>query len=323
MAKINGQRLNPYRTRRSLLKDCVNMGVMLTLAVNLPAISSPAHAADNGQVWRTIPSTGQQVPVIGLGTARTFNVNPDDRKVMQRLKQVVSIFHSEGGRLIDSSPMYGSAESVTGILANELNISDGLFMATKVWTRGEREGKQQIERSQQRMGGGPLELVQVHNLLDLDTQLATLREMKEDGKIRYLGVTHYTSGQHDTLARLCASENLDFVQFNYNIADRNADRQLLRVTQEHGVATLINEPFESGQLFSRTKGKPLPEFVRDIGITSWAQYFLKFITGHKGVTCAIPATSKPKHATDNMGALYSPVPDEAQRRRMLEYFNAI
>lgn len=273
---------------------------------------------------RAIPASGQRIPVIGLGTARTFDADPDDAAAMEPLRGVMRAFFDGGGRVVDSSPMYGRAEAVVGRLAGDLGIAEELFMATKVWTRGRDSGIAQMQRSRERMGGGRLELIQVHNLVDLDTQLATLRRWRDEGRVRYIGITHSRDSAHDDLARIVAREPIDFVQLNYNIAARNAERRLLPAAADNGVATLINEPFESGRLFGRTRRQSLPPWAREeLGIESWAQYFLKFIVSHPAVTCAIPATSDPAHSADNIAAAHGPLPDARTRERMLRYLEDI
>ncbi|MCW8907666.1 MAG: aldo/keto reductase [Sedimenticola sp.] len=270
-------------------------------------------------IRRPIPSSGELLPVVGLGTARTFDVDTADSAALAPLRDVLQAFYQGGGRLVDSSPMYGNAESVVGRLAADLAIADELFMATKVWTRGREAGIRQIERSARRMGGGPLELVQVHNLLDTETHLDTLAGWKREGRIRYLGITHYTDSAHDRLARLCQTLPLDFVQFNYSILERNAEQRLLPAAIDNGVATLINKPFLQGSLFRRVRGEPLPGWAAEMGIASWGQFFLKFIIGHPGVTCVIPATSKPKHARDNIAAAHGEIPGSRERQRMADH----
>jgi len=274
-------------------------------------------AGPEGLKRRPIPASGQKIPVIGLGTARTFNVDVGDADAMAPLEGVMRAFHDGGGRLVDSSPMYGSAETVVGRLAERLDIADELFMATKVWTRGGDDGIEQMEASRERMGGGRLDLIQVHNLVDLRTHLETLKRWRDEGRVRYIGVTHYTSSHHDDLARIVERESIDFVQFNYNIGARNAENRLLPAAGDNGVATLINEPFESGRLFGRVEGRSVPEWARkELGTATWAQFFLKFIVGHPAVTCAIPATSDPQHSADNIGAAHGPLPNADQRERM-------
>lgn len=303
--------------RRFLQLAAVSGATMLAGRAGFTADSEPL-------IRRTIPSSAQRVPVIGLGTARTFNVDPDDAPAMEPLRGVMRAFYEGGGRVVDSSPMYGHAEAVVGRLATELGIGDDLFMATKVWTHGREAGVEQIRRSERLMAGGRLDLVQVHNLVDLETQLATLRKMRDITQVRYIGVTHYTDSAHDELTRIVEREPIDFVQFNYNIGARNAEQRLLPAAADNGVATLINEPFESGRLFRRVRGHAVPEWARaELGVASWAQYFLKFIAGQPAVTCVIPATSKPKHSADNIGAGHGRLPDARQRDRMAREMAAL
>ncbi len=298
-------------TRRRFLQ----VTALGTAGLGVPA---PVWAAGpEGLKRRAIPASGQKIPVIGLGTARTFNIDVGDADTMAALEGVMRAFYDGGGRLVDSSPMYGSAETVVGRLAERLEIADELFMATKVWTRGRDDGIEQMEQSRERMGGGRLDLIQVHNLVDLRTQLETLKRWRDEGRVRYIGVTHYTTGYHDDLAKIVEREPIDFVQLNYNIGARNAEKRLLPAAADNGVATLINEPFESGRLFGRVDGRSVPEWARaELGIETWAQFFLKFIVGHPAVTCAIPATSDPQHSADNIGAAHGPLPDTEQRERM-------
>jgi diketogulonate reductase-like aldo/keto reductase len=219
--------------------------------------------------------------------------------------------------------MYGSSESVAGDLAVELKLQQRLFLATKVWTSGREAGIRQMEESFRRLRTQRMDLMQVHNLVDWRTHLATLRTWKDQGKIRYLGVTHYTAGAYDDLARVLASEELDFVQFNYSMAEREAERRLLPLAAERRLAVLINRPFAEGGLFKKVRGKPLPAWAKEIGCATWAQFFLKFIISHPGVTCAIPATSKVEHLVDNMQAGMEPLPDGAWRERMVKYVAAL
>lgn len=304
-------------TRRTFLQLTAATGA---LAAAGPLAPPAARAATGDMRLRAIPSSGERIPVVGLGTARTFNVDPDDAAAMEPLAGVMRRFFDGGGRLVDSSPMYGHAETVVGRLATRLDIADELFMATKVWTRGEAEGIAQMERSAERMAVGRLDLIQVHNLVDLRTQLATLKRWKDEGRVRYIGITHSRSSAHEQQARLVESEPLDFVQLNHNIAARNAEQRLLAAAADNGVATLINEPFERGRLFGRVRGTGLPDWAAEIDCESWAQYFLKFILGHPAVTCVIPATSDPEHAADNVRAGHGRLPDAGQRERMARFF---
>lgn len=297
-------------SRRTFLQLSAGAGLLAALG------PTALRAAPDTLNVREIPASGQRIPVIGLGTARTFNVDPDNAAAMRPLEQVLQNFYGGGGRLVDSSPMYGRAETVVGRLAERLDIADDLFMATKVWTHGREAGIEELEASRERMGGGHLDLVQVHNLVDLQTQLDTLKAWRDEGRVRYIGVTHYTVSSHERLTRIVEREPIDFVQFNYNILTRDAEKRLLPAAANNGVATLINEPFERGSLFGRVKGESLPEWTGELGIESWAQLFLKFIVSHPAVTCAIPATSDPEHATDNIGAAHGSLPDADQRERM-------
>lgn len=310
-------------SRRTLFKT---LGLGLTAAALGPIGIGPigvsgATASTGGMTRRTIPGTDERVPVIGLGTARTFNVSPEGDLSPQR--GVLEAFHAEGGRLVDTSPMYGHAETVIGRLSEELGITGDLFHATKVWTRGEDSGIEQMRASEARLGVERLDLNQVHNLNDLETQLNTLKRWREEGRVRYIGVTHYRVGAHDELARILRREPIDFVQFNYNIATRAAEGDLLPAAADNGVATLINEPFERGTLFNRVRGAALPGWADELGIESWAQVFLKYVAGHPAVTCVIPATSDPEHARENTRAGLGPMPDTAERARMAEAFDSL
>jgi diketogulonate reductase-like aldo/keto reductase len=263
---------------------------------------------------RTIPSSGESIPVIGLGTWRTFDVGGGAERAP--LRDVLQRFVALGGRVVDSSPMYGSAESVVGDLAAEGKVTDTLFLATKVWTSGRDAGITQMEQSLQRLRTRRLDLMQIHNLVDWRTHLRTLREWKQAGRVRHVGLTHYTAGAHDELEQALRAEPVDFVQVNYSIGERDAERRLLPFARERGVAVLVNRPFSEGGLFRRVRGTPLPPWAAEIGCESWAQLFLKWIVAHPAVTCAIPATSRPEHLVDNMKAGLAPLPDQAMRDRI-------
>lgn len=266
---------------------------------------------------RKIPSSGEALPVIGLGTWQTFDVGPT---AVERapLKEVLRAFEAAGGRVIDSSPMYGAAEEVVGDLAAELGFGDKLFLATKVWTSGQREGIEQMEDSMRKLRTQRLDLMQVHNLVDVETHLATLREWKEQGRVRHIGVTHYTDRAHDDVARLIERHPLDFIQINYSIAEPEAARRLLPLAQARGVAVIANRPFGGGGLFSRLRGKAVPKWSVEIDCNSWAQLMLKYVVSHPAITCAIPATSKVEHVRDNMAAGLGRLPDEKQRALIAE-----
>ncbi len=288
------------------------------LAVAAGAAGSPALAAGPAAApidARPIPSSGERIPVVGLGTWRTFDVGPE-RDARATLAEVLQRFVALGGRVVDSSPMYGAAESVVGDLSAELGLGESLFLATKVWTTGRAAGVDQMEHSLRRLRARRLDLMQIHNLLDWRTQLRTLREWKAQGRIRHVGVTHYTESAYDELERVLRAERLDVVQVNYSIVERAAERRILPLARDRGVAVLVNRPFSEGDLFRRVRGRPLPEWAAEVDCTSWAQLFLKWILANPAVTCAIPATSRAPHLVDNMGAGTGRLPDPAARERL-------
>jgi diketogulonate reductase-like aldo/keto reductase len=277
----------------------------------LGAVSAAAEEKAGAMLSRAIPSTGEKLPVIGMGTWQTFDVADPTP-----LEEVLRTFVELGGRLIDSSPMYGRSEKVTGDLAAKLNLRDRLFVATKVWTSGRAQGIAQMEDSMKKLRSRPIDLMQVHNLVDVTTHLDTLRGWKKDGIIRYLGITHYTASQHDAVAKLVGAEVLDFLQINYSTGERQAEDKLLPLAKDLGVAVIVNRPFAGGELFKRLREKPLPAWSKEIGCESWAQLMLKFVVSHPAVTCAIPATSKVAHLRDNMRAGHGEMPDEAMRKQI-------
>jgi diketogulonate reductase-like aldo/keto reductase len=280
------------------------------------AAARPARAsAAPAPLARPIPSSGEKIPVVGLGTWRTFDVGASATE-RDPLEEVLRSFVDRGGRVVDSSPMYGAAESVVGDLAAKLAVGDRLFLATKVWTSGRDAGVRQMEQSLRRLRARTLDLMQIHNLLDWRTHLATLRQWKAAGRVRYVGVTHYTSSAYDELERVLQSETLDFVQVNYSLGEREAERRILPLARDRGVAVLANRPFAEGGLFQRVRGQTLPPWAAELDCESWAQLFLKWILAHPAVTCVIPATSRPQHLADNMKAGTGPLPDAAMRERM-------
>jgi len=281
------------------------------------------QAADATRILaRAIPKTGEMIPAVGLGTWQGFDVAGDAQEKSQA-RATLKALYEHGGRVVDSSPMYGSAESVTGELAAELGLGSKLFVATKVWTRGRDAGIRQMEDSMRKLRVERLDLMQVHNLVDAGTHLATLREWKKAGRVRYLGVTHYHAGAHADLERIIAPGDIDSVQVNYSLAEPQADRHLLAAAAASRTAVIINRPFAEGGMFRRVKGKPLPGWAKDLGCATWAQFFLKWILGHPAVTCVIPGTRNPKHALDNLAAASDPLPDEAARGRMASHFNSL
>jgi diketogulonate reductase-like aldo/keto reductase len=302
-------------TRRRVLSTlaAASAGVAIGLRSPFAAEDRPAMHT------RPIPKSGEALPVIGLGTYRAFDVGPTAAE-RAPLAEVLAAFARGGGRLIDSSPMYGRSESVVGDLTEKLGLRRALFLATKVWTEGREEGIRQMEASFKKMCAGTMDLMQIHNLVDWRTHLATLRGWKAAGRIRYLGITHYRVDAFDSLESILKDEDVDFVQLNYSIGTRDAEKRLLPLAAGRGVAVIVNRPFEDGGLFRAVRGKALPGWAAEIGCASWAQVFLKFIVSHPAVTCAIPATDKLAHLEDNFGAGFGPLPDAALRVRMAAEF---
>jgi diketogulonate reductase-like aldo/keto reductase len=268
---------------------------------------------------RAFPQEKMNLPKIGLGTWQTFDVG-SDAAARAQLREVLKLLD---GNVIDSSPMYGSSESVAGDLVAELGMRRKLFVATKVWTSGRAEGIRQMETSFKRLRVDVMDLMQIHNLVDAATHTKTLREMKSQGKVRSIGITHYTASAYNDVEQWLKAEPYDFLQINYSLAERSADERILPLARERGVHVLINRPFGEGSLFRRTKGKPLPPWAAELGIESWAQYFLKWIVSHPAVTCAIPGTSNPKHMKDNLGAGQGRLPDQATRKKMADHFDSL
>jgi diketogulonate reductase-like aldo/keto reductase len=299
-------------------RDFLRLGLGLAAGV----ITSPSFPAAPTQHMSKIPKTGEALPAIGLGTWQTFDVGPGAAE-RAGPREVLKLFADHGGRVIDSSPMYGAAETVVGDLTAELDLGRQMFLATKVWTTGRDDGIRQMETSFRRLRTRRMDLMQIHNLLDWKTHIRTLRDWKAHGRVRYIGITHYTESAYDTLAQVMATEDIDFVQFNYSIISRAAERRLLPLAQDRQIAVLVNKPFETAGLFDKVRGRELPTWAAEFDCRSWAQYFLKFILGHPAVTCAIPATRKPTHLLDNMQAGLGRLPDAATRERMAEYLRQL
>ena len=305
------------------MTDLGRRDALRLLGTSLAAFASvgldPALGADSvpaaSIVGRRIPSSGEKLPVIGIGTWQTFDVGATAAE-RAPLEEVLRTFAEMGGKVVDSSPMYGNSEEVTGDIAARLGLHGKLFIATKVWTSGRQAGIEQMEESMRKLRANPIDLIQVHNLVDVDTHLDTLRGWKREGRVRYIGVTHYTAGGHDAVARIIDSQPIDFVQINYSVGEREAERRVLPLALDHGVAVIANRPFAAGELFRRLRSKPLPEWATEIDCESWAQLLLKFIVSNPAVTCAIPATSKVAHLRDNMKAGYGRLPDEKLRARI-------
>ncbi|MEZ4811856.1 MAG: aldo/keto reductase [Allomuricauda sp.] len=302
-------------------RDALKLSLMAGVGLAFRPFANPLNLDDKIHV-RPIPSTGEELPIIGLGTWQTFDVGSsmEQRKL---LSQVLMELYRFGGTVIDSSPMYGTSEKVVGDLTQNLDFKNNLFYATKVWTSGKQAGIDQMETSLTKMHRRQMDLMQIHNLVDWRTHVKTLKLWKEQGKIRYWGLTHYVDSAHSTLESIIKAERPDFVQFNYSIRSRHAENSLFDTAQKYKVATIINQPYESGSLFRLVKGKELPPWAKEQDIASWGQYFLKFILSNENVTCVIPGTSKPHHMTDNMQAGLGKIPDASIRDRMVSYLKSL
>ena len=303
-------------TRRFFLQG------LCMLSAGIALMPKSIFGGNRNPITRVIPSTGEQIPVIGMGTSRTFDVGKDPA-IRSQLAEVLQVFFDNGGALVDSSPMYGMAEAVVGDLLQRIHNKEALFAATKVWTDGKQEGIDQMHDSMRRMGVQVIDLMQIHNLRDWKIHLMTLRQWKKEGKIRYIGITTSHGRFHTELEQIMRTESLDFVQFSYNISNRTVEERLLPLAADRGMATLINRPYQRGSLFQKVKGKDLPEWSAEFDCRSWGNFFLKFIVSHPAVSCVIPATSKVHHMKDNMAAGFGRLPAEAMRKRMLSYFESL
>jgi diketogulonate reductase-like aldo/keto reductase len=273
---------------------------------------------------RPIPRSGEALPVLGLGTFRAFDTSLTAAPIREALAQVIRQLVVAGGSMIDSSPMYGRSEAVVGDLLDGEKLRDKVFIATKVWTRGKREGIAAMENSLRLLHAESIALMQVHNLVDTDTHLATLRDWKAEGRIRYIGITHYTATAFDALKKTISTHgDIDFCQFPYSLIERAAEKDLLSFCADKGVATLINRPFGQDELFAKVADRALPDWAREINCTSWAQIALKYLIADSRVTNIIPATSKPHHMLDNLKAVDGPLPDAALRKRMAAFFDTL
>jgi diketogulonate reductase-like aldo/keto reductase len=291
-------------------------------AVSTAALIAPVRLAAQGNTARkAIPSSKEQLPAIGLGSWITFDVHTETG--LARSTEVMREFFSRGGAMIDSSPMYGQSQAVIGQALERINNDQSLFSATKVWVPGADRGQFQVESALELWGVESFDLVHVHNLVDWRTHLPWLRDWQAAGRIRYLGASTSHGRRHTEMGELIRGQSLDFVQFTYNLFDREAEQLLLPLAREHGKGVVINRPFQGGSLFRRVAGQPLPDWAAEVGCASWAQFFLKFIISHPGVTCAIPATTNPAHLLENMVALDGPVPDAEQRAAMAAWFDRV
>jgi diketogulonate reductase-like aldo/keto reductase len=295
-----------------------------TAGLILPSAATRGQAKSESSVMltRIIPCSGEKLPVIGLGTWKAFDVDPSG-DMRRQLEDVLTQFVKLGGRMIDSSPMYGRAEEVIGDLTSTLGIREKLFLATKVWTEGKQSGIQSMERSMALLRTKRIDLMQVHNLVDVNTQLATLQEWKREGRIRYTGITHYESGALDEIEKLMRSQKFDCLQINYSLMEPEAEEHVLPLAQERGIAVIANRPFGSGDLFGKVRSKPLPDWTTEFDCHSWAQFFLKWIVANPAIACAIPATNKPRHLEENMQGGIGRLPDAKLRHRMAEFVSSL
>lgn len=294
--------------RRELLK-------MLGGLIGASCIPVPAAATGSSLLKRTIPSSGEALPAVGLGTSRVFDVG-ESREDRAPLLEVLKLLTGHGGSVVDTSPMYGRAEQVVGDLARQGGLGEQIFVATKVWTRGREAGVAQMEESMKLLGSDTIDLMQIHNLVDWETHIRTLRAWKEEGRIRYLGITHYRVDAFPDLEAIMLREQIDFVQLNYSILTPAAADRLLPLAADRGIAVLVNRPYENGAVFSQVRGMELPAWAQELEINSWGQFCLKWVLADPAVTCVIPGTSKPRHMLDNLGAGLGPLPDPSQRERM-------
>jgi diketogulonate reductase-like aldo/keto reductase len=299
--------------RRTCLHNLSALGL-------LPLASSSLSIADL-ILKRPIPSSGELLPAVGLGTWQTFNAGNSPSE-LEPLEGVLKTLIEKGGAVIDSSPMYGKSEEVVGNLSTRLKVNEKLFIATKVWTTGEQEGIRQMNNSFSLLGRKKIDLMQIHNLVDWRTHLKTLQLWKEEGKIRYIGITHYTESAYPSMEEIMRTNKLDFIQVNYSLLSRKAEDTLLPLAQERKVAVLINQPFEEGALFRMVRGRDIPEWCKEFDCSTWGQFFLKFILSHPTVTCVIPGTSKPHHMLDNISAAYGRLPTKEHRNQMIKFINS-
>ncbi|HEY5824386.1 MAG TPA: aldo/keto reductase [Cyclobacteriaceae bacterium] len=266
---------------------------------------------------RPIPKTGEQLPIVGVGTWETFDVDKNAQD-LQLLRDLLKVLTDKGGKIADTSPMYGFAEKTLGDLSTELELNNKMFLATKVWTQGKEKGIEQMNNSFALLQRKQIDLMQVHNLMDWQTHLKTLRDWKEKGKIRYIGITHYQESAYGELENILRTEPIDFLQVNYNVNDRVADQRLFPLAQEKKVAIITSQPFGYGKLFQRVKGKSVPTWASEFDCKTWAQFFLKFNLSHPAVTCVIPGTANPDHMLDNIMAGFGKLPNEKQREMMIK-----
>jgi len=296
-------------------RDVLNAAIALGLAPNL-SFSEPEK-----MLTRAIPGTDESIPVVGLGTWEVFDVAGSSEEITTR-KEIVDQLLASGGSVIDSSPMYRRSEMIVGDIIKAGSVRDGLFLATKVWIDGKSAGEAQMQKSIDLMNAGVIDLMQVHNLRDVEVHMATIREWQEKGRIRYSGITHYTARAHRSMERAMQEYRPQFMQINYSMGEREAEQRVLPLAQDLGISVLINRPFMEGRLFSAVRDRQLPDWVTEFA-QSWGQFFLKFVISHPAVTCVIPGTSKPHHMADNLGAGFGTLPDAATRQKMTDFWGLL
>lgn len=309
-------------TRKQFLVGASSLTAAAALGGGVGVLGGARSARAATLIERAIPSSGEKIPIIGLGTARVYDVEPGDPK-LPVLKSTVETFVREGGKVIDCSPTYGNAEAVVGRLVNELGARSKVFYATKISTNGEKEGMDQVNASLKAWNTDKFDLLQVHNMKDFDTQIRTIRRLRDEGKVRYVGVTTSFRRDYDRYVELLKKEKLDFMQVNFSLMQPESGDRVLPAAKDAGLAVLINRPFALAGTFRKVKGRKLPEWAAEFGAKTWAQFFLKFVVSHPAVTCAIPGTDKPEYMTDNFGAGMGPMPDEKTRARMLAFWKTL
>ena len=302
-------------SRRELLKAGIGVGASLSLP------SGSVLAQEGAVIQHKIPSSSESVPVVGIGTSRRYQGTTEAERA--QLREVLRRFKGLGGKVVDTAPAYGNAETVVGDLVADLGIRDSLFIATKVGAQGREAGIEQMEQSLKRLRTRKIDLIAVHNLWDTQTQLRTLREWKQAGRIRYVGITTSSHRQYQEFEQTMKTEALDFIQVDYAIDNRNAEQRILPLAADRGMAVMINLPFGRGRLFGAVHGQKLPPWARDFDCASWAQFFLKYIASHPAVTCAIPGTATVEHIVDNLGASRGRLPEPAMRRRMESFIDQL
>lgn len=304
-------------TRRELLK--LGAGVGVSLAAGWRPSWRGIHASE--LITKPIPSSGEQLPVVGIGM-RNYRVDVDSEE-LARYRNTLATFHRAGGKVLDTAPGYGNSESVLGAILEDLGIRDDLFIATKVDREGREEGAERMEDSLEKIGTGHVDLMQVHNLRGAETQIETMRAWKEDGRIRYVGITTSSARQYDDMVEIMNRHDLDFIQVDYSLGNRGAADRILPLARDRGMAVLVNLPFGRGRLFEAVGDRPLPEWTADLDVESWAQVFLKYVVSHPAVTVAIPGTTQVHHAEDNISAATGALPDAAMRRRLEEFYDSL